>query len=121
MVLFNTWLYKRVTKFLCFVITRYNKRPRLLVSHNVHPQTLSVVQTRADSLGLAVDVADISQADFSSRQYAGVLFQYPDTSGDLCDFTDIVQRAHAEGVSVVFFTSIISCKHRFNCSANLFY
>lgn len=85
-------------------MTRYNKRPRLLVSHNVHPQTLSVVQTRADSLGLAVDVADISQADFSSRQYAGVLFQYPDTSGDLCDFTDIVQRAHAEGVSVVFFT-----------------
>jgi glycine dehydrogenase len=72
-----------------------------MVSHLVHPQTLSVVQTRADSLGMTVDVEDVSQADFSSRQYAGVLFQYPDTNGDLHDFTDVVQRAHAEGVSVM--------------------
>lgn len=71
------------------------------MSDCVHPQTMSVVQTRADSLGLKVDVADIANADFSSRQYAGVLLQYPDTDGNLYDLTEIVQRAHNEGVSYI--------------------
>ncbi|XP_054276101.1 glycine dehydrogenase (decarboxylating), mitochondrial-like [Macrosteles quadrilineatus] len=90
---------------LCY---RQNKRKRLLVSHNVHPQTLSVVQTRADSIGLAVDVVDVFKADFSSRQYSGVLFQYPDTNGDLHDFTDVVQRAHAEGTLTVCATDLLA-------------
>lgn len=89
------------SKLLLYDLGRHNKRTRLLVSNAVHPQTLSVVQTRADSLGLAVDVADITQADFTSRKYAGVLFQYPDTNGNLYDLTDIVQKAHSEGVSMI--------------------
>ncbi|XP_046675131.1 glycine dehydrogenase (decarboxylating), mitochondrial [Homalodisca vitripennis] len=80
---------------------RHNKRTRLLVSPDVHPQTLSVVQTRADSLGLAVDIADVSTADFSSHEYAGVLFQYPDTSGELHDYSEVVHKAHAEGTLTV--------------------
>ncbi|KAI5749833.1 hypothetical protein M8J76_010564 [Diaphorina citri] len=62
---------------------RFTKRNKLLISDKVHPQTLSVIKTRADSLGLQVIVSDIAQADLSGKDIAGVLFQYPDTSGNI--------------------------------------
>lgn len=79
---------------LCY---RHNKRRKLLVSNLLHPQTISVVQTRCQSLGLTVEVADVTNADFSSRDFAGVLFQYPDTQGNVIDFSNIAETAHSHG------------------------
>lgn len=85
--------YKKVYMF------RHNRRRRLFISNLVHPQTLSVVQTRADSLGLAVEVGNIQEVDLSHKEYSGILFQYPDTKGNIYDPTELVQRAHDVGVS----------------------
>jgi len=60
---------------------------------------VSVVQTRADSLGLTVELGNVFAADFSNRDIAGVLVQYPDTEGSVHDFSEVVQRAHSNGVS----------------------
>jgi glycine dehydrogenase len=60
---------------------------------------VSVVQTRADSLGLTVELGNVFAADFSNRDVAGVIFQYPDTEGSIYDFSEVVQRAHSNGVS----------------------
>lgn len=90
---------------LCF---RQNKRRRLLLSDQLHPQTVSVVQTRADSLGLTVDVVDINAADFSNRDVAGVLIQYPDTNGSVHDFTAVVDQAHDNGTLVVMATDLLA-------------
>jgi glycine dehydrogenase len=57
-----------------------------------------VVQTRADSLGLTVELGNVFAADFSNRDVAGVIFQYPDTEGSVYDFSEVVQRAHSNGV-----------------------
>nr|CAD7261478.1 unnamed protein product [Timema shepardi] len=75
-----------------------NKRRKLFLSHLLHPQTVSVVQTRADSQGLTVEVGDVLRADFSSRDVAGVLVQYPDTEGTITDFSVMVEHAHENGV-----------------------
>lgn len=90
---------------LCF---RQNKRRRLVLSDQLHPQTVSVVQTRADSLGLAVDVVDVNKADFSNRDVAGVLLQYPDTNGSVLDFSAIVDQAHENGTLVVMATDLLA-------------
>lgn len=84
---------------LCY---RHNKRRKLLVSDLLHPQTISVVQTRCQSLGLAVEVTDITNADFSNRDIAGVLFQYPDTQGNVIDFSSIAENAHSHGEYIAF-------------------
>ncbi|CAG2058185.1 unnamed protein product, partial [Timema podura] len=76
---------------------RQNKRRKLFLSHLLHPQTVSVVQTRADSQGLTVEVGDVLRADFSSRDVAGVLVQYPDTEGTVTDFSVMVEHAHENG------------------------
>ena len=36
--------------------------------------------------------------DFSNRDFSGVILQYPDTEGNIYDVTNIVERAHANGV-----------------------
>ncbi|KAF2888071.1 hypothetical protein ILUMI_18102, partial [Ignelater luminosus] len=90
---------------LCF---RHNKRRRMLVSHKLHPQTISVVETRLSSLGLAVDVVDVFEADFSNRDIAGILFQYPDTEGNVLDFSEISEKAHSHGTLVCCATDLLS-------------
>ena len=46
-----------------------------------------------------MDVGNIQEADFSNKEYSGILFQYPDTEGNISDLTELVQRAHDVGVS----------------------
>ncbi|XP_028135002.1 glycine dehydrogenase (decarboxylating), mitochondrial [Diabrotica virgifera virgifera] len=90
---------------LCY---RQNKRKKLLVSHLLHPQTISVIQTRCQSLGLSVEVVDVFEADFSGRDVAGVLFQYPDTEGNILDFDSVADNAHANGTLVCCATDLLS-------------
>lgn len=78
---------------------RHNKRKILFVSDKVHPQTISVIATRANSLGLTLQVGDVFNVDTSSKQVAGILLQYPDTTGAIYDYQKVVDKAHADGVS----------------------
>lgn len=78
---------------------RHNKRPKIYISENIHPQTLSVVQTRAEDLDIKLVVGPIEKADLTSREYAGILLQYPDTFGDVKDFADVAKVANKNGVS----------------------
>lgn len=77
---------------------RHNKRRKLYLSNKVHPQTLAVVQTRADALELEIVVGPIERADLRSRELSGILLQYPDTYGDVKDFEDIAALARKNGV-----------------------
>ncbi|KAK5644939.1 hypothetical protein RI129_006239 [Pyrocoelia pectoralis] len=90
---------------LCF---RHNKRRKLLVSNKLHPQTVSVVETRLSSLDLAVEVVDVFNADFSNRDIAGILFQYPDTEGNVQDFSAVSEAAHSHGTLVCCATDLLS-------------
>lgn len=68
----------------------------------MHPQTLSVVQTRAEALELEIEIGPIENADLASRDISGILLQYPDTFGDVKDFEDIAGLARKNGVSFYF-------------------
>lgn len=80
---------------------RFNRRKKLFLSDKAHPQTISVIATRASSLGFTLEIGDVFKADTSAKDIAGILVQYPDTAGCIHDFTDIVEKAHANGVSIV--------------------
>lgn len=80
---------------LCF---RHNKRKKIFVSQNIHPQTLSVVDTRLSALEVEVIVGNIESVDFTDHEYAGILIQYPDTFGDVKDFEKIAADAKKNGV-----------------------
>ena len=79
------------------------KRGRFLVADDCHPQTIAVVRTRADSMGLTVDVrasADLS-GELEGDDVAGVLVQYPTTDGRIECYRSLSERAHEAGAMVV--------------------
>ncbi|XP_014230566.1 glycine dehydrogenase (decarboxylating), mitochondrial [Trichogramma pretiosum] len=87
---------------------RHNKRKRVFVSDRVHPQTISVIATRAASLGLEMEIGDVFKVDTSKKNVAGILLQYPDTRGSIEDFAEVVERAHADKTLVCAATDLLS-------------
>ena len=70
------------------------------VSDACHPQTLDIVRTRARPLGIEVVSGD-HRSFAPSAGCFGVLVQYPDTWGSVCDFTDFFSKAHAAGAYTI--------------------
>ena len=78
-------LAKRVAK---------SKSNLFFVDENCHPQTISVVQTRAEGFGfeLIVDAVD----NLPRHQVFGALLQYPDTHGEIRDLRPLIDHLHAQ-------------------------
>ena len=79
-------------------------------SKRCHPQTLDVLKTRAEPLGIELRIAD--EAEFAgllaSSNGFGMLLQYPDTFGNAADYADLVQKAHAAGIKVAVATDLLA-------------
>ncbi len=71
---------------------------RFIIDEACHPQSIAVIETRAEPIGLETVVAEPSTADLEGA--FGLLVQYPGTTGDIPDLAGIVERAHAAGVLV---------------------
>jgi glycine dehydrogenase len=67
-----------------------------IVAGDCHPQTIAVVKTRAEPLGIEVKVG-FAPALMKSGDYFGVLAQYPSTTGLIHDMRPLVGEAHAAG------------------------
>ncbi len=78
------------------------------VSDDCHPQTIAVVETRAEALGIEVRVGSIQSIDLSNRDVFGVLLQYPTTDGRLVDLSGLCETAHAHGAKVVVATDLLA-------------
>ena len=66
-----------------------------LVDADVHPQTLEVLQTRAEPLGVKVQLIDPSTEPLPEA--FGLLLQYPGTSGEVRDLRPAVEAIHERG------------------------
>jgi len=80
---------------------------RFLVSTGCHPQTIAVVQQRAQPRGIEVVVADPARFEFDTQVF-GVLLQYPATDGALFDPRPVIAKAHAHGAAVAVACDLLS-------------
>ncbi|XP_037758995.1 glycine dehydrogenase (decarboxylating), mitochondrial [Chelonia mydas] len=87
---------------------RHNKRRKFYVDVRCHPQTIAVVQTRANYSSVVIELKLPHEMDFSGKEVSGVLFQYPDTEGKVEDFTELVDRAHQNGTLVCCATDLLA-------------
>ena len=78
-----------------------------LVSEDCHPQTIAVVKTRAQPLGLHVVVADPRTEDLPEGTF-GVLLQQPSSSGVVHDDRDLITRVHDAGAMVVVAADLLA-------------
>ncbi|MDZ8081275.1 MAG: aminomethyl-transferring glycine dehydrogenase [Nostoc sp. DcaGUA01] len=76
-----------------------NKADGYFVSRDCHPQTIDVLQTRAQPLGIKIIVGDHQTFDFEEPIFGAVL-QYPATDGTIYDYRAFIEKAHAQGALV---------------------
>ena len=95
---------------MCYAIARNSgqERKEFFVSRDCHPQTLAVLQTRAEPLGITIRTGMPTSVDCSRNQLCGVLLQYPATDGYVGDFSALVAEAHQAGVLVVVATDLLA-------------
>jgi glycine dehydrogenase len=75
------------------------KSDRFLVDADALPQTIAVIRTRAEPIGIEVVVADLS-AGLPDEDFFGVLVQYPGASGRINDLRPVIQVAQERGAIV---------------------
>ena len=88
-------------------VNRKSKSSRFLVDPSVLPQTLDVLENRAQYFDIDVVVAEPGEA-LNEGEYFGMLLQYPGADGDLRDCTDIITRAHEKGALAAVATDLMS-------------
>ncbi|WP_445633974.1 aminomethyl-transferring glycine dehydrogenase [Nostoc sp. DSM 114161] len=76
-----------------------NKANAYFVSRDCHPQTIDVLQTRAQPLGIKIIVGDHQTFDFEEPIFGAVL-QYPASDGTIYDYRAFIEKAHAQGALV---------------------
>ena len=90
------------------VVKNREEAGRFFVAEDCHPQTVAVVRTRAEPLGIQVDVGNPDTYDFAAHQPFGALLQYPGTDGALRDCRAVTDRAHAAGTLVAVAADLLS-------------
>jgi len=81
-----------------------------LIEEHLHPQTKAVVQTRAKPLGIKVIEVDAGHVarDGFDQEFFGLLLQYPDTTGEICDYAKVTEYAHSKGALVIAATDLLA-------------
>jgi len=79
-------------------VGRGRQGDRFAVDEACHPQTIAVVEARAEPIGLEVVVCDPATADLEG--VFGLLVQYPGTTGAIPDLRSIIERAHGANTLV---------------------
>ena len=83
-----------------------NKRNQLLVANDCHPQTIDVLKTRSNPIGVELLIQPVDEFKFTENVF-GALVQYPSTDGKVFDFSEICNRAHKSGALVTVATDLL--------------
>lgn len=91
------------------------KRPNktFVVSHLCHPQTIAVLRSRAEGLGINIRVTDVeldkdTLANEIGDDLIGLLVQYPDTEGGVEDFASLADIVHGLGATFSVATDLLA-------------
>jgi glycine dehydrogenase len=78
-----------------------------LVSDRCYPQTIAVLRSRAEPLGIELRVVPSTAMAFDARVF-GVLLQNPDEGGGIADLQPFIGEAHTAGVLVAVATDLLA-------------
>ncbi|MFP5069890.1 aminomethyl-transferring glycine dehydrogenase [Pseudonocardia nantongensis] len=84
-----------------------SKSPRFVVDADTLPQTLDVLRTRAEPLGIELVVTDLS-GGLPDGEFFGVLLSYPGASGRIADPSSLIADAHERGALVAVAADLLA-------------
>ena len=77
-------------------------------ARDAHPQTLAVVRSRAEALGVEFVVGDVDDLELVQPGLCGALLSYPATDGRLVDHSATIEKLHARGALAVVATDLLA-------------
>jgi len=96
---------------LLFAVRERNQKKagvnKFFVSENILPQTLSLLHTRANPIGIELVVGNEDSFDFSS-EYFGAILQYPGKNGQITDIKSFIEKANNAQIKVAVAADILS-------------
>lgn len=95
---------------VCLGATKGKQRRVFFADENCHPQTLAVLQTRAEGFGAEIMVGDYRTFDFDTigNRLAGALVSYPDTYGNIGEHRVLADKIHELGGQLVVAADLMS-------------
>ncbi len=112
----NASLLDEATAAAEAMIMFYNNRSReqaknnvnkCFVSRRVYAHTIDVLKTRALPLGIELVIGCACEAELN-ESYFGAILQYPDQKGEINNYFDFTEKAHAKSISVGVATDLMS-------------
>ncbi|HWI19787.1 MAG TPA: aminomethyl-transferring glycine dehydrogenase [Vicinamibacterales bacterium] len=79
-----------------------------LVSDRCFPQTIEVLRSRAEPLGIELKIGPVAEMALDAPGVFGALVQYPDDHGSLSDLKPFIAKAHAANVKVAVATDLLA-------------
>jgi glycine dehydrogenase len=92
---------------MCFALRKSPSVRAFLVSRTCHPQTIAVVETRAEPLGIEVIIGDHQTWDFKTPVF-GALLQYPATDGPIYNYATFISGLHESQALAVVASDLLS-------------
>jgi len=78
------------------------------IDEKVFEQTKEVLKTRAAPIGISLKIGPLSDLDLTDPEIFGVLIQYPNSDGEVIDYSTLVASAIENEVSTAFSTDLLS-------------
>ena len=92
---------------MCFANVPRKITRKFFVSETCHPQTIAVLQTRAEPLGIELQIGDHRDVNFDTP-ILGAIVQYPATDGAIYDYHQFAEQVHAAGGLFVAATDLLA-------------
>jgi len=80
---------------------------RFFVSDQCFPQTIDILKTRSNPLGIELIIGDYNSFEFNENVF-GAIIQYPDVTGQINDYKAFTDKAHANESLVIAAADILS-------------
>ena len=92
---------------LCLAVSKSKEAPVFLVDAGCHPQTIAVVETRAEARSIEVRVGEPDEFSYGPG-VIGVLLQYPTSDGRVRDYREVIARAKEAGALVTMAADLLA-------------
>jgi glycine dehydrogenase len=79
----------------------------LFVDENIFPQTIDVIKTRSNPLGIKLVTGKFNEFEFNEKIF-GAIVQYPAANGEIKDYSEFVNKAHNNNSLVTVVADILS-------------
>jgi glycine dehydrogenase len=84
-----------------------NNAHTLFVADNCFPQTIELLQTRAEPLGITIKIGKVSDIQWDGSIF-GIVLQYPAADGSIQDLTQLCETAHEHGALIACASDLLA-------------